>query len=256
MKKTLFAATLVAALSITSMAAKQKPAVSQHLAGSDEATVLDPSKGIPPPLCYPCLFYGGDVNPADPNAAGTSDENTLYVPGSPTYAAYEVPSGISVKVTGILFNVQASANFDPVTASYDVRTGVSEGNGGTSIASGTGNITVQATGRTFNTLNEYTLFVSLAQPLDLSEGEYWFNLTPNCTNGAVDGSCYLGQMFFSNTTQDTNGVHPLAQPNAQMYLNSAFFGFTWTNWCNSALGFNAAQCRAGSYGLIGVGKKD
>lgn len=112
MKKTLFAATLVAALSLSAAAANKKPAVSQHLAGSNEPTVLAPS-GTPPALCSPCLFYGGDLNPTDPNAAGMSDENTLLVLGSSTYSAYTVPTGVTAKVTGILYNVQASDNFDP-----------------------------------------------------------------------------------------------------------------------------------------------
>jgi hypothetical protein len=256
MKKALLAAAFVTALSLPTLAADQKPAISQHLAGSNELAVLAPANGIPPGLCNPCLFYGGDLDPTSENAAGLSDENTLYVTGSSTYAAYEVPSGYSVKVTGILFNIQASANFDQPIASYDVRTGVSEGNGGASIASGTGTVYVEPTGRTLIGLHEYTVAVFLPQPLDLSAGEYWFNLTPVCTNGAVDGSCYVGRMFLSNTTHDTNGVYPLAQPDSQLYLNSAYFGYTWANWCDSALGFNAAQCRAASFGLSGTGKRD
>jgi len=35
------------------------------------------------------LFYGGDINPASPNAAGLSDENTLLIlGGSSTYASF------------------------------------------------------------------------------------------------------------------------------------------------------------------------
>ena len=79
---------------------------------------------------------------------------------------------------GILFNVQADAAFDPLTASYDVRTGVSEGNGGTSLASGTGPAVVTATGRNFLGLNEYTVSVSWSTPVTLTAGTYWFNATP------------------------------------------------------------------------------
>src|SRR5947209_624939 len=115
-KKTLFATTLVLALTLTA-AAQRKPAASQHLAGS-------------------------------------SDENTLLIPNSSTYAAFNVPSGVTAGVTGILVNVQADVNFDPQMAGWDIRTGVSEGNGGTSIASGTNSIMVAATGRNFIGLNE------------------------------------------------------------------------------------------------------
>jgi hypothetical protein len=248
-KTTLFAATLVVALTL-SAAAAQKPAVSQHLAGSTEPIKLA-GPGIPPALCNPCLFYGGDLNPADANAAGLSDENTLLiVGGSSTYGSFTA-TGVSATVTGILFNVQASTNFDPATASYDVRTGVSDGNGGNSVASGTASIAVAATGRNFIGLNEYTVAVHIPA-LTLTAGvEYWFNVTPQCTNGATDGSCYEGRIFASNTTQETNNVRGSAQSPHSMYLNSSFFGFTFANWCDSSLGLNSNQCLGLSYGLIG-----
>lgn len=252
--KTVFITTLVLALSLAA-AAQKKPPASRHLAGSAAETVLDPP-GTPPGLCNPCLFYGGDLNISDSNSAGLSDENTLFVPASSTYGAFNVPSGVTVGVTGIFVNVQAYANFDPQEASFDIRTGVSEGNGGTSVASGTGRIMVAATGRIFTGLTEYTVLVHLPTEQFLGTGEYWFNLTPECTNGATDGSCSTGRIFISNTTQNTNGVLADAQPAASMFLNSAFFGFTWANWCDAALGLNSNQCRAGSWGLVGKAKHD
>ena len=56
-------------------------------------------------------------------------------------------------------------------------------------------------------------------------------------------------MYMSNTTQKTNSVNGSAQPAGQLFLNSAFFGFTWANWCDSALGQTAQQCAYGSFGL-------
>jgi hypothetical protein len=249
-KTTLLAVTLVLALTL-SAAAAQKPAPSQHLAGSNAAEKMSPP-GIPPALCDPCLFYGGDLNTGSINAAGLSDENTLLIlGGSSTYMSFTV-TGVSATVTGILFNVQADTNFDPQTATYDVRTGVTDGNGGTSIASGTAGITVASTGRNFIGLNEFTVAVNLATPLTLSAGEYWFNLTPACTNGAQDGSCSVGRIFVSNTTNRTNGVNAEAQIEGEMFLNSGFFGFTYANWCDSSLGLNSHQCAGGSWGLMGT----
>jgi hypothetical protein len=253
-KKLLFATTLVLALSLTAAAGQKKPAPSQHLAGNTDASRVAPP-GIPrdiPSLCNPCLFYGGDLNVSDPNAAGLSDENTLLVsPGSTTYAAYNVPSNVTVGVTGILFNVQADVAFDPQTASWDIRTGVTEGNGGTSVASGSGSISVAATGNNFIGLNEYTVLVKFPAVF-LGTGEYWFNVLPQCTNGATDGSCSVGRIFVSNTTQDMNGRNAHAQPDGSAFLNSTFFGFTWANWCDSSLGLNSQQCRAISFGLTGT----
>jgi len=255
MKIFLLTAALAAILTLPA-AAQKKPPISQHLAGSLEASQLGFS-GTPPALCSPCLFYGGDLNPADLNAAGTSNENTLLIlGGSSTYAPYTVPSGATEKITGILFNIQASANFDPNTASYDIRTGIAPGYGGTSLASGSAAPQVQPTGRALLGFTEYTVYVLLPAPLTLTSGEYWFNLTPACTDGATDGSCYVGRFFFSNTTQNTNSIVGAAQPEESMYLNSAFYGISWTNWCDPSLGFNIYQCRAGSYGLTGTARRD
>ncbi len=252
MKTTFLAAALVVTLTL-SAAAQKKPSTSQHLAGNNEQFTLAPA-GTPPGLCAPCVFYGGDLNPSDFNAAGMSDENTLLIPGSSTYGNFNVASGVSVTVTGILFNVQADANFDPLTASYDIRSGVSEGNGGTSLASGSANLTVAATGRNFLGLNEYSLAVQLPTPLLLGPGNYWFNLTPNCTNGTSDGSCSVGRFFVSNSTQGTNNVRGGSETIHQMYLNSSFFGFTWANWCDPSLGFNSIQCAGLSFGVMGYAK--
>jgi hypothetical protein len=250
-KTTLFAAALVVALSL-SAAAQKKPMPSQHLAGNADSVFHMAASGTPPALCSPCLFYGGDLNTSDIDAAGLSDENSLLIPGSSTYGNFNVISSVTVTVTGILFNVQADANFDPLTASYDVRSGVTEGNGGVSLASGTGNIQVAATGRNFLGLNEYSIAINLATPLVLGPGGYWFNVTPNCTNGSQDGSCSEGRFFVSNSTQRTNNIYGGRETNHEMFLNSSYFGFTWANWCDSSLGLNGQQCNGLSFGLMGT----
>jgi hypothetical protein len=254
-KTTLFAATLVVTLTLSAVAAQKKPPVAHHLAGSDQQTKQWSGIPVPPALCNPCLFYGGDINTSDFNAAGLSDENTLLIPNSSTYGNFNVTTG-TVTINGILINVQADANFDPLVASYDVRTGVTEGSGGTQIASGTVGTTVAATGRNFLGLNEYTVAVSLTTPLVLGPGGYWFNLTPSCTNGGTDGSCSVGRFFVSNTTNKANNVNGGLETQHQMFLNSPFFGLVWANWCDSFIGLNQAQCNSLSFGLIGTHSND
>lgn len=251
MKTTILAVTVVLAFALTAMAG-EKPPVSQHLAGnSSEPFKLGPPSVTPPPLCSPCIFYGGDLNPNDFNAAGMSDENTLLITGgSATYGAVTFPSHASV--IGIVFNVQASDAFDPQVASYDIREGVTDGDGGFSVQSGTAKIQIQQTGRNFLGLFEYAIAVHFPT-VTLEPGvEYWFNVEPQCLNGAQDGSCYLGRFFVSNTTQGMNNVHGLYQPEHSMFLNSSFFGFDFTNWCDPSLGFNQNQCNLLSYGLVGT----
>jgi hypothetical protein len=241
---------LVITLVSLSAAAKTKPAPALSRSG-------DPSKknqvhkgtAVPPPSCSPCLFYGGDLNPTDANADGFSDENTLLVNGSSTYGAVNIPTGANASVTGILVNVLATAAFDPFTATYDIRQGVSEGNGGSEVSSGSGAVAVAATGRNAFGLYEYTVTVTFSS-VTLVPGEYWFNVTPQCTN-TLDGSCTVFRQFASNTTQETNAVNGAWQPDGQMYLNSAYFGYTYANWCDSAFGLNSEQCDWMSFGLVG-----
>lgn len=256
MKTTLFAFAFVVALSLSAVAANsKKPAPSIHRAGDDAITVPHPDGRqvtTPPPDCSPCLFYGGDLDTSSLNAAGMSDENTLLITGgSTTYGSVIIPAGVTAQVFGILFNIQASAAFDPLTATYDIRTGVSEGNGGTSIASGSGTVLVQPSGNVFLGLTEYSVTVSWTTPVTLTPGQYWFNVEPQCLN-TLDGSCSVFRQFLSNTTSFANAVHADWQPVHEMYLNSSYFGLTWANWCDSELGFNLQQCAFASFGLRGT----
>jgi hypothetical protein len=254
-KTTLFAFAFVVALSLSASAANsQKPAPSVHGAGNPDAVEQIHNNATPqaPLACSPCLFYGGDLNPSSPNAAGMSDENTfLILGGGYTYGAVNIPAGTTASVTGLLFNVQADAAFDPTTATYDIRSGVSEGDGGTDIATGSAAVSVAATDRTFLGVTEYTLSVTWSPAITLTPGEYWFNLNPQCLN-TLDGSCYVFRQFVSNSIGDINAHHGSWQPLHEMFLNSSFFGFTWANWCDSALGFNDQQCGKLSFGLIGT----
>jgi hypothetical protein len=251
-KTTFFAIALVVALSLTASAANQKPATSQRRAGApgEGQPYKDSPTPLVPALCQPCLFYGGDLNPSALNAVGLSDENTLLIGsgGGSTYAAVNIP--VTSTVFGIVFNVQADAAFDPLTASYDIRTGVSEGNGGTSIASGSGTVVVQPTGRSFIGVTEYTVAVSFSPGIVLSPGEYWFNTTPQCLN-TLDGSCSAFRQFVSNSL-GANNYHGSWQALHEMFFNSAFFGFTYANWCDSSLGLNSIQCAGLSFGLRGA----
>ena len=252
MKRTFLAAAVVITFGFAAVAQSgKKPASSHHLAGNPDAALPEfTGAARPPALCNPCLFYGGDLNPNDSNAVGFADENTLSViGGSGTYGEVDIPSGITVTVKGILFNLQADAAFDPFTASYDIRTGVSEGDGGTSIASGTTTIQVVSTGRNFLGVAEYSAVV-VFPPIRLPSGAYWINLTPNCLN-TLDGSCSVFGFYVSNTTSRTNALHPYWQPGHEIFVNSGYFDFTWANWCDPDTGLNQTQCALVSFGLLG-----
>ncbi len=255
MKKTLFAVLSVAAFSLglAGQDAKTPSLVLNH--GGDAA--YHGSQGSSnwaglPPAAGTIVFYGGDVNPSDPNAQGFSNGNTLFTPKWSTYAAAKAPANVTV--SAIFYNqepdITAGTVFDPATATYDIRTGVSEGQAGTSIASGSGVQTAVATGRQPFGLIEYTTTVTFAKPLTATKGTtYWVNESPQCTN-TTNTNCGLLQYFLSNTTQETNSVNGQDQVPSQMYVNAGALGYTWLNWCNPALGQNAQQCARASWGLL------
>ena len=94
-----------------------------------------------------CLFYGGDFDANNPNANGLANENDAIIGGDP-YGAATYQNFINSQtwnVTGLFTNNLIS--YTPTSGYWEIRSGVSEGNGGRLIASGTGAITNTPTGR-------------------------------------------------------------------------------------------------------------
>ncbi len=88
---------------------------------------------------------------------------------------------------------------DATQANWTIRSGVSLGNGGTIIASGTDTITQTATGRSRFGTNEYTVRVS-ALSIDLTSGTYWLQVTP------------LGSGFDYSRCSTTMGANSIGTP--------------------------------------------
>ena len=96
------------------------------------------------------------LRPNNPNADGLANENDAIVSGSPYGAATYQNFTFAVRsatATGLFTNNLSGLN--PSTGYWEIRTGVSEGNGGTLVASGTGAITHTATGRSGFGFTEY-----------------------------------------------------------------------------------------------------
>ncbi len=167
----------------------------------------------------PCLFYAGDFDPNTDNSIGLSNESDAHVFGNPygaaTYENFEV-SGSSWNVTGLYTNNLSSLH--PSTGYWEIRQGLSDGNGGTLIASGTGALTHTATGRVGLGLAEYNDLVS-GLNLTLTPGLYWMAVVPQDLNG--DGRSYNTNTFGLNQV-GTN------IPDDQFW-NSPFAGTYFTN---------------------------
>lgn len=168
------------------------------------------------------LFYGGDFDPNNPDSNAIANENDSVVSGNPygaaAYQNFVISSGSSWNVTAMFTNDQMTVN--PTTAYWEIRSGISEGNGGTLIASGTGADTVTPTGR----FQEFTNLVS-GLNINLGFGTYWMAVVPETPSQS-------GRSFLSNTF----GLNSIGtQISDQQFFNSAFFGANFTNADNEGV---------------------
>jgi hypothetical protein len=140
------------------------------------------------------LWYNGDFNFVN----GLANERNTTVSQAAVYEDFNGPT------TGFQWNVTAlfSDNLLNTTvtgADWEIRTGISEGNAGTLIASGTTSTPiVTATGRSAFGYTEYMVEVSgLSITLNpLPAGQfYWLNVTP--VGDGTGRSCGLGSLLIA-----------------------------------------------------------
>lgn len=248
MKKILFAVTLIAAFSVFAMGRDiQLTARTASKGAVGHSTIsLSAPHACGVSKAHPCVYYGGDFNSSDPNANGYANENTLDVPDTYTYNEVNSPVGASLSAA---FSNNQSTNdtLDPMTGTWDFRSGVSEGNGGTSLGSGDNPAEFTFTGRiAYGVYNEYEVLTTT--PVKVAKGDVWFTVLPNCTN-ANDANC--SAEFWGSTTDGTlnaiNGKYTITS-NTGMgpTFNSSYFGYTYASWCN-----DLGLCGDGmSYGVL------
>jgi len=171
------AAAVAGVLASASGASQPGQSATARLAGASGNTT-QAKTFAPPAACNPCLYYSGDFNAADPNANGLSNEQDAVVSNSQIYTP--VRPNKAWQVTGLFENTLSGLT--PTSIVWEIRTGVSEGSGGTVYASGSGAGTQTATGRSAFGFNEYTDFVTVSPSVILQAGvTYWINVTPVCT---------------------------------------------------------------------------
>lgn len=153
------------------------------------------------------LWYNGDFDGVN----GLSSERNSLVSQSMVYDNFVV-TGAGWTITSVFGNFQSSYNF--TTADYEIRSGVSVGNGGSLLFSGAGMAASQvATGGELNGILEYTATIS-GLSIFLAPGTYWFGMSPvgsgsgrafASTTGGTDAST-AGNSFFNSTFFSSNFV--------------------------------------------------
>jgi len=238
-KKTLFVVAFIAALSLVATA--QNTNTRAYMSSHGIKVKLGGPVGLSTPhactvsKAHPCVYYGGDFNTSDPNANGYANENTLLVSDSRTYA--EVASPVNATIHATFGNTQPVVYnaIDPQQGKWEYRKGVSEGNGGTLTGSGTAAAQFTATGRIcYGVYPEYELLG--ATTTNVSAGNVFFEIQAQCTN-AGNSNCGSAQ-YFTSTTDGTqsaiNGNFTVAPDGTNAkgpFLDSAYFGFSFANWC-------------------------
>jgi len=169
-------------------------------------------------------YYGGDF---DGRNGGASQQD-----GGVFSAIYEeVTLNSATNITSVLNNslMQTVNGGNQISLWWEVRQGISEGNGGVVIIAGHfSNVTSQATtGRAGFGLTEWTHTADVtAEGWQLGAGTYFLAvaLGPNSGGGA-------GNYGFLSVTSGANGVGaPLANGNS--FWNSSTFGLNWTESAN------------------------
>lgn len=165
------------------------------------------------------LWYNGNWDGAD---ALVNETQTLK---GRVYENFIVPMGTTYTITGAFSNDFMRNSALATTASWEIRSGVSAGNGGTLIASGDSADTKTATGNSstfggFFVYNEFKNQVAIPS-ITLAAGTYWLSVAPDTgATGSVDANSLVsttsgaaaigmpqgndGNSFFSSTDTGAN----------------------------------------------------
>ena len=166
------------------------------------------------------LWYNGDFDGV--NGLGNEQDTSLGAGQfAHIYDDFDVTDPNGWNVTSVYSDNLVSTNITGAT--WEIRQGISEGNGGSLIASGmTLTPTVTATGRSGMGLNEFQVEVTgLSVHLDL--GSYFLNVTPI---GDLTGRS------FDSTTSGANCISTPCGNNQNAFFDSNFFGAVFTSTAN------------------------
>lgn len=190
-----------------------------------------------------CLFYGGDFDINHANANALANETDGSFPGDPygiaTYQNWVVFQDSTV--AGLFTNNLSTLS--PASGYWEIRSGISEGNGGTLIASGTGSgpdFSHTATGRSGFGYNEYTDLVT-GLNVDLSPGTYWFAVVPNDPNNMSGRSFNTNTFGLNSIGTQISDMQYLNCPNCDINFTNADNAGVYPTFSSGVLGVPAPE---------------
>jgi hypothetical protein len=154
-------------------------------------------------------WYNGDLNAS----TALSNEINTAVSDSRVYEDFIVPAG-GWTVTGLFTN--NLMDFSTSQALWEIRSGVSVGNGGSLIAFGTGAATQTATGRNAFGFAESTIEVD-GLNVALAQGTYWMTVAPIGPGGNTAVRSFL------TTTSGLNAVGLPPGNDGNSFFDSTFY---------------------------------
>jgi hypothetical protein len=168
------------------------------------------------------LWYNGDFNGVN----GLANERNTIVSQAAVYDDFNVTAPLGWNVTAVFSDNLITPGLPITGADWEIRTGISEGNAGTLVASGTTNSPIVTLTWCHFGFCEYRVQVpslSVFLPMLPSGQHYWLNVTP-VGNGT-------GRSFNSTTS----GLHAVGSPpgnDQNAFFNSTFFGTYFTSTAN------------------------
>ncbi len=162
------------------------------------------------------LWYNGDMDGVN----GLANVSDAIVNDARVYDDFIVPSG-GWTVGSVWSNDLTDLTFS--SAYWEIRSGVSAGNGGTLLFNGTSAATQTATGRSAFGFTEYTMQVS-GLNIPLGPGTYWLTVEPI---GGGSGSSFV------STTSGLNAVGTPPGNDFNSFFDSTYFSANFdpaANW--------------------------
>jgi hypothetical protein len=187
------------------------------------------------------LWYNGDFD-SDPDTrnALANGNNTGFT--AAVYDDFNVTGGQWL-VTGVFSNNLLNTNAGFTTANWEIRSGVSEGNPGTLVASGlNAPVVVTPTGRSWpqTGLIEYTFTVA-GLAVTLNPGTYWLNVQPN-GNGS--------QISYNSSTMGANCVGTPCGNDMNAFIDSITFGYNFHTTADPIFGPGNVDFSDGVIGTV------